>query len=99
MIRHTVSFTLHHDADSGAERTFLADAERILTAVPGVRDFAISRQISPKSPHRFQFAMTFDDEDVYAAYDAHPAHRDFVATRWMAEVADFQELDLVPYSV
>lgn len=39
--------------------------------------------------------MDFADENAYAAYDAHPAHRAFVATRWQDEVADFQEYDFV----
>ncbi|MFH8249135.1 Dabb family protein [Microbacterium sp. B2969] len=98
MIRHTVSFTLVHPAESADERRFLDDAQRILTSIEGVQDFVISRQVSPKSAHRFQFSMVFADSDAYAAYDAHAAHQDFVASRWVPEVADFQELDLVPWS-
>ena len=98
MIRHTVSFTLVHAEGSAEEAAFLARGREVLTGVPGVEDFQVSRQVSPKSPHRFQFAMTFADEAAYLAYDAHPAHRDFVASSWEPEVADFQELDLVPLS-
>ena len=96
MIQHTVAFRLVHAAGSSEEAEFLDTARRTLTAVPGVRDFTVSRQVSAKSPLTFQFSMAFDDEDVYAAYDAHPAHRAFVAERWVPEVAEFQELDLVP---
>jgi hypothetical protein len=96
VIRHTVSFALVHPPESAGEQAFLARAGSVLSAIPGVQDFTISRQVSPKSRHRFQFAMSFADEDAYASYDAHPDHREFVATSWDVEVADFQELDLVP---
>lgn len=96
MIRHTVSFALVHPADSPEEEAFLRDAATILPGIPGVRDFDVSRQVSPKSDHRFQFAMTFDGDAEYAAYNGHPAHRSFVDDRWAVEVATFQELDLVP---
>jgi len=96
MIRHTVAFRLVHPEGSAEEATFLADGRRILTGIPGVEDFVVSRQVSPKSDHRFQFAMTFADEAAYAAYNAHPDHVGFVESRWTTEVAAFDELDLVP---
>ncbi|UKJ62570.1 Dabb family protein [Cellulosimicrobium cellulans] len=96
MIQHTVAFRLVHPAGSAEEAEFLGSARRTLTAIPGVRDFTVSRQVSAKSPLTFQFSMVFDDDAAYAAYDAHPDHRGFVADRWVPEVAEFQELDLVP---
>ncbi len=96
MIQHTVAFRLVHPADSAEEAEFLGTARRTLTAIPGVRDFTVSRQVSAKSPLTFQFSMVFDDDAAYAAYDAHPDHRGFVADRWVPEVAEFQELYLVP---
>ncbi|PPL17620.1 Dabb family protein [Microterricola pindariensis] len=96
MIQHTVSFALRHPAGSAEERAFLADAATTLAAIPGVSGFRVSRQLSPASPHRFQFSMDFADEPAYAAYNAHPAHTAFVATRWVPEVESFQELDLAP---
>ena len=42
--------------------------------------------------------MEFPDAAAYAAYNGHPAHVQFVETRWVPEVADFQELDLVPFA-
>ncbi|WP_251149980.1 Dabb family protein [Cellulosimicrobium sp. Marseille-Q4280] len=95
MIQHTVAFRLVHAADSPEEAEFLTTGRSTLTAIPGVRDFTVSRQVSAKSPLAFQFSMVFDDDAAYAAYDAHPAHRAFVAERWVPEVAEFQELDLV----
>ena len=42
--------------------------------------------------------MTFADQGAFNDYDGHPDHRGFVATRWAGEVAEFAELDLVPYA-
>jgi len=97
VIRHTVSFALVHPAGSDAEADFLSAGAGMLTAIPGVVDFVVSRQVSAKSDHGFQFAMSFVDQAAYDAYDAHPDHRGFVASRWEAEVASFQELDLITY--
>ncbi len=97
MIRHTVAFTLAHASGSDEERDFLTEGPRMLRAIPGVQDFVVSRQVSAKSDYAFQFAMTFADEAAYAAYDAHPDHREFVATRWAGEVVAFEELDFTPY--
>lgn len=96
MIRHTVAFRLIHSEGSHEEAAFLADGRRILTGIPGVEEFVVSRQVSPKSDHRFQFAMTFADQDAYDAYNVHPDHVGFVEGRWVPEVAAFDELDLVP---
>ncbi|THG31702.1 Dabb family protein [Naasia lichenicola] len=97
MIRHTVCFTLAHPAGSDAEAAFLADGRSILAAIPGVIDFTVSRQVG-KSPLQFQFAMDFESQADYDAYDSAPAHQDFVQTRWLVEVADFTEFDFVPYA-
>lgn len=96
MIRHSVVFSLVHDADSAEERDFLATGRAALSAIPGVEHFAVLRQVSPKSEHRFLFEMTFADDAAYQAYNEHPAHLDFVSSRWVPEVSDFQELDYVP---
>lgn len=97
MIEHTVSFCLVHPDGSDPEHAFLADARAVLSAVPGVQAFVINRQVSAKSPHRFQLSMRFADEQAYRAYDEHPDHVRFVTERWFPEVTDFQELDLVPW--
>lgn len=92
-VQHTVVFRLRHERGSAEEAVFLADARRILAAVPGVEDLAVQRQVSPQSPLTWQLAMSFADEAAYAAYDAHPDHRAFVAERWQTEVEAFQEYD------
>ncbi|SEQ01439.1 Dabb family protein [Microlunatus flavus] len=97
MIRHTVAFRLVHPEGSPEEQAFLTEGPALLRAIPGVEDFVVSRQVGAKSTLRFQFAMTFADQAAYDAYDAHPDHRRFVETRWAGEVAEFAELDLVPY--
>jgi len=94
-IQHTVIFALHHAEDSSEEKTFLTDAQRSLTAIPGVQQFRINRQVSPKSDLRWQFTMLFDDQAAYDAYTAHPDHVAFVESRWSHEVRDFQEFDFV----
>lgn len=98
MIRHTVSFSLVHAPDSVEEQEFLTSAPAVLRAIDGVHDFVVSRQVSPKSSYRFQFAMRFEDQAAYAAYDQSDVHREFVAARWQSEVAEFEELDFVAYS-
>jgi len=92
-IEHTVVFRLTHPADSPDESDFLATARSTLTAIPGVEDFTVKRQVSTKSDLAWQFSMRFADQATYDAYNAHPAHVEFVATRWQTEVAAFQEYD------
>jgi len=51
------------------------------------------REVSPKNGFRFGISMEFADGAAYAAYNAHPDHVRFVEQRWLAEVADFLEID------
>ena len=95
MIEHTVTFRLRHPQGSPQEAAFLA-AARELAAIPGVRDFAIRRQVSPKHDHTFGITMRFADQAAYDRYSAHPLHAAFVRDRWMPEVDAFQEADFIP---
>ncbi len=95
MIEHTVTFSLKHPPDSNEERAFLAAAGE-LAAIPGVGDFAIRRQISPKHPHAFGITMHFATRADYDSYNAHPLHSAFVNERWLKEVEAFQEADFTP---
>ena len=101
MIRHTVTFRLHHAAGSAEEEEeeeeedFLA-AGRTLADLPGVRAFEQLRHVSPKNDVPFGFSMEFASRAAYDAYDAHPAHLAFAAERWLPEVADFLEIDYTP---
>jgi hypothetical protein len=96
MIRHTVAFTLKYPEGSAAEAAFLT-AARILTSIPTVRNFEWLRQVSPKNPFKFGFAMEFDSQPDYDAYNVHPEHVRFVEERWKPEVAEFLEIDYVPF--
>lgn len=94
-IRHTVSFALRHEPGSAAEADFLAAAER-LGSIPGVEAFEVLDEVSPKNGFRFGISMEFADGDAYAAYNEHPDHVAFVASRWLPEVAGFAEVDYAP---
>ena len=93
MIRHIVPFRLKHARGSAAEADFLA-ANRKLADIPGVEQFELLRQISPKNDFDFCVSMAFADQPAYQAYNDHPDHIAFVQTRWLPEVADFMEIDL-----
>ncbi|MGI3786414.1 MAG: Dabb family protein [Janthinobacterium lividum] len=94
-IQHTVVFRLVHPVGSAAEAEFLGTARSTLPAIPGVEDFTVNRQVGGKSDLAWQFSMVFADAAAYAAYNDHPAHTGFVATRWEHEVAEFREYDFV----
>jgi heme-degrading monooxygenase HmoA len=91
-IRHTVVFTLSHEEGSPAEADFLQTAAR-LSAIPGVEEFEILRETSPKNDYRFGISMEFADRAAYEAYDGHPDHVAFVQGRWLPEVSEFLEID------
>jgi Stress responsive A/B Barrel Domain len=91
-IRHTVVFTLSHPEESAAESEFLA-AARALAAIPGVEEFQLLRETSPKNAYRFGISMEFAGPAAYAGYNEHPDHLRFVNERWLVEVADFLEVD------
>ena len=95
MIRHTVVFTLKHEAGSDKEQAFLRDA-LVLTEIPGVQNFEQLRQVSAKTDFAFGFAMEFADQAAYDAYNVHPKHVAFVADRWVPEVERFMEIDYEP---
>jgi hypothetical protein len=91
-IRHTVAFTLVHPPGSAEEKDFLEAAEQ-LAAIPGVEDFELLAEVSPKNDYRFGISMEFADRGAYEGYNEHTDHVEFVQRRWTAEVADFLEVD------
>jgi quinol monooxygenase YgiN len=93
-IRHAVVFSLKHEPGSDDEAACL-EALRRLRSVPGVENFELGREVSPKNAFAFGLVMEFADRDAYEAYNGHPEHVRFVAERWDAEVADFLEIDTV----
>ena len=94
MIRHAAIFRLKHAPGSAEEASFLT-ALAGLKAIPGVDDFQIWRETSPKNPFAFAVSMNFADQAAYDAYNTHPAHVAFVEGRWIPEVAEFMEHDTV----
>jgi heme-degrading monooxygenase HmoA len=91
-MEHTVTFRLKHPAGSPKEADFLSTAGE-LAAIPGVRDFQIRHQVSPKNSHTFGISMHFDSDEDFRAYSNHPLHDAFVQEHWITEVEDFQESD------
>ncbi|MDF7799170.1 Dabb family protein [Pontiellaceae bacterium B1224] len=95
MITHTVFFKLNHVRGSEAEALFLSKAAA-LSAIPGVENFQILEETSPKNSFDFGLSMEFADQAAYDTYNTHPEHIAFVQQAWLNEVADFQEIDYIP---
>jgi hypothetical protein len=92
-ILHSVIFTLKHEKGSAMEKKFLEDGERILASIPVVHNFKGYRQVSSKNDYDFGFAMEFESQQDYDAYNVHPLHEQFVNERWAREVESFLEID------
>jgi hypothetical protein len=92
-IHHIVIFNLNYKKDSAEADKFLKDGQRILSAIPGVQNFQVLRQVSVKNDYDFGFSMIFADEGAYLFYNKHPEHVAFVEDRWKKEVCRFLEID------
>lgn len=92
-IQHMVIFDLKHDQNSPETLNFLRDGRRILTAIPGVRQFQVFKQVSPKNDYDWGFSMVFANKGDYQKYNDHPDHVAFVEQRWKKEVSRFLEID------
>jgi hypothetical protein len=97
MIQHTVVYRLKHPAGSAAEKDF-QEAIAGLASIPVVRNLRRHNQVSPKNRFTFGLSMEFASMDDYRTYNGHPLHTDFVANRWVPEVAEFMEIDYTPYT-
>ena len=93
-IRHSVVFSLAHEAGSDAEADFVA-AITALEQIPGVEAFELMREVSPKNAYDHALTMEFADQAAYAAYNDHPVHVAFVTDRWDQDVTDFLEIDTI----
>ena len=96
MILHTVTFALNHAPGSPEEKAFL-QAAMALEQLPTVKNFHCFRQVSEKNDFDYGLSMEFDTDADYQTYNEHPVHTEFVASRWIPEVARFMELDYVKY--
>ncbi len=92
-VLHTVIFDLKYPVGSPEAEKFLTDGYNILTKVPGVHDFQVFRQCSPKNDYQYGFYMRFNNQADFDSYTANPDHTKFVEERWDTEVVRFQESD------
>lgn len=97
MIVHSVFFKLKHPAGSVAEQRFM-EQTRELRNIPGVNNFQVLNEISPKNPFTFGLSMEFADQTAYDAYSNHPDHVRYVQEIWLKEVDDFQEIDYTQHA-
>jgi heme-degrading monooxygenase HmoA len=93
-VRHAVVFTLAHPDGTPEEADFLA-ALADLARIPGVEEFEVLREVSPKNDYTHAVSMEFADRAAYETYNEHPQHVAFVRDRWDAEVTSFLEIDTV----
>ncbi len=42
--------------------------------------------------------MIFANQEAYDSYNNHPVHQNYVATRWLKDVRQFQEIDLIRHT-
>ena len=92
-IRHMVIFCLKYEPAANETGKFLLDGKTILSAIPGVENFEVMRQISATNDYDYGFSMEFSSQAAYDTYSQHPLHVDFVEQRWKKEVTRFLEID------
>ena len=96
MIVHSVFFKLKHAVGSPEEAAFLNKAAK-LEILPGIGNFQLLEEVSPKNSYTFGLTMEFADQSAYDGYNNHPDHIQFVEKVWLKEVAEFQEIDYTVY--
>jgi Stress responsive A/B Barrel Domain len=97
MIRHTVIFRLKHAAGPAVAREFF-NASAVPARLPTVENFDILRQASAKIEFTHGFSMEFEDQAAYDSYNAHPQHIGYVQNVWLQNIAEFMEIDYVPFA-
>jgi len=95
LITHSVFFRLKYEPGSAEEKTFLDTCRRVLKPIPGVKDFRVLKETSPKNNFEFGLTMNFDNQAAYDTYNNFPVHVDFVKNLWIPNVAEFQEIDYI----
>jgi len=83
---------LKHDTDSSEEKNFLAECAK-LEGIPGVLNYKIVQETSPKNDFAFGLVMNFESQKDYDSYNVHPDHVHFVENVWIPNVETFQEID------
>ncbi len=100
-IIHSAALKLKHEKGSEAEALFLEKTWDMLSVIPGVIDFRLTKIINDSSPYDFEIEMKFENQEIFDAYNKHPNHWDkennkgFVPEVWMKEVDSFLEKDTV----
>jgi hypothetical protein len=94
MIQHSVIFKLKH-ASGTAEETAFFDAAKQLAHLPGVLNFQVFKQTSPKNQFDYGLSMEFENQADYDGYSVHPDHEQFIREFWLTNVVDFLEIDYV----
>ena len=89
---HGAVFTFK-DNVSEQEKKALFIALKDLENIRGVKNLAISKQISPKNKFEYAFSMDFDNMEIYTDYVNHPTHNAFVQKYWIKLIEDFMEID------
>lgn len=90
-IRFFSAFRLKHETGSEAETEFLREYSA-LGSVPGVENFELMREITPKEWSTCEWVVMWEFADLAAhtAFHEHPAHHKFVAEYWNTGVAEFK---------
>ena len=92
MITHSVFMKLRYTPGSVEENSFL-DKCRKLAEIPGVLNFKVLKETSPKNDFAFGLTMNFESQENYDFYNNHPDHVSFVQNEWIPNVERFQEID------
>lgn len=96
MIKHSVIFKLKNTIDPTQQGSFFSAAGQ-LSAIPGVLNFEIHLQVSPKNNYEYGISMEFASQSDYDQYNNHPAHQAFIEKYWLTCVAEFLEIDYEPF--
>ncbi|WP_418264840.1 Dabb family protein [Flavobacterium faecale] len=92
MIHHSVYFKFKIGLSTLETQDFFK-AANLLSAIPGVQNFEVVKEISPKNDFEFGLSMVFENAKVYENYNLHPHHVSFVQEYWLQMVEDFLEID------
>ena len=92
MITHSVFMKLKYASGSAQEKVFMERAEK-LADIPGVLNYRIVKETSPKNDFEYGLVMQFESQKEYDSYNDHPEHSAFVEEVWIPNVATFQEID------
>jgi hypothetical protein len=84
MFIHHVYFWLKKDAPSSAADQTIADARRLLGAIPGVKGIWLGKPaMTPRevvdNSYDVGLGVVLDDSAAHDVYQTHPLHLDFIA--------------------